>query len=159
MVVLTALAALACTEARAQRSVEGDSVAPRRMKRITATARQRRPPLRGIYIPVVPNDTLLALPIRVRAEPGQIVVFGQMATPTPCYHLAGTAERMQSVIHLLVQARPTGEECAPGTLGASTYKVTVRRLPAGTYVLRVIHAYGDDAWRPSVVSDTSVVVP
>ena len=146
MVVLTALAALACTEARAQRSVEGDSVAPRRMKRITATARQRRPPLRGIYIPVV-------------AEPGQIVVFGQMATPTPCYHLAGTAERMQSVIHLLVQARPTGEECAPGTLGASTYKVTVRRLPAGTYVLRVIHAYGDDAWRPSVVSDTSVVVP
>lgn len=128
------------------------------LKALTATARQRRPPLRGIYIPVVPNDTLLSLPIRVHGGARKITIFGQMATPTPCYRLRGAADRRGQAIDLAIQARPTGEECAPGAIGASTYEVVVHRLPAGTYTLRVIHAFGDGAWPPRVVTDTAVVV-
>ena len=132
--------------------------APRRLPGITATARPRRPPVAGVYTSVVPTDSLLSLPIRAEGGSGRVIVRGQMATPTPCYHLTGAAERVGSVLTLAVQARPTDEGCLPDAIGASTYKVTLGRIPAGTYTLRVVHAYRDDAWRPRVVLDTPVTV-
>jgi hypothetical protein len=81
-----------------------------------------------------------------------------MATPSPCYHLAGVVERLGSVLTLFVRARPSGETCPPGAIGATTYKVTARRIRPGTYTVRVIHVYRDDAWPSSMALDTAVTV-
>jgi hypothetical protein len=128
-----------------------------RLAGITATARPRRPPTTGVYTPFTPTDSLLSLPVRAEGGSGLVVIRGQMATPTACYSLAGATERTGSVITLAVQARPTGDDCLAGFIGAQTYKVTVRRIPAGSYTVRVVHAYRDGAWRPSMAMDSSGV--
>ena len=129
-----------------------------RLAGITASARPRRPPLDGVYLPVFPTDSLLSLPIRAEGGSGRVVVRGQMGTPTACYRLVGVAERTGSIVTLVIQARPTGDECVPGAIGASTYKVILHRIPAGTHTLRVVHTYGDDALPPALVLDTAVTV-
>jgi hypothetical protein len=132
--------------------------APRRLAGITASARPRRPRIVGVYTTLVPTAELLALPIRVESGSRLLVIRGQMATPTPCYHLAGSVERTGFALTLAVQARPNGETCAPGAIGASSYKISVR-LPPGAYTLRVLHTYRDDALPPSMALDTTVTVP
>ena len=133
--------------------------APHRLRGVTASTRPRRLPMLGVFTPVYPTDSLLAAErTRVEGEPGRVVVRGVMLTPTACWRLAGAADRIGPVITLAVQARPTDDPCPPDAVGASTYKVTLRRLPPGTYNLRVLHVYRDAVWPPGVAMDTSVTV-
>ena len=135
------------------------AAAPHRLRGVTASTRPRRLPMLGVFTPVYPTDSLLAAErTRGEGEPGRVVVRGVMPTPTACWRLAGAADRIGPVITLAVEARPTDDPCPPDAVGASTYKVTLRRLPAGTYTLRVLHAYRDGVWQPSVALDTTVAV-
>jgi hypothetical protein len=131
---------------------------PRRLAGVTATARPRRPPLDGVYTPVTATDSLLALPIRAEGGSGRVIVNGQMVLPTDCYRLAGVAEHLGSVLTLFLDARPSGDPCPPGAVGASRYKVIVRRIPAGTYTLRIVHTYRDEVWPSRMALDTTVTV-
>ncbi|HEU4560405.1 MAG TPA: carboxypeptidase-like regulatory domain-containing protein [Longimicrobium sp.] len=128
------------------------------LRALTATTRPRRLPMLGVFTPVYPTDSLLAAE-RTRGEggPGRVVVRGVMATPTACWRLAGAADRIGQLITLAIQARPTDDPCPPDAVGASTYKVTLRRLPPGTYTLRVLHVYREEVWRPGVALDSAGV--
>jgi len=134
------------------------NAAARRLAELTATARVRRPPVTGVYLPVTITDSLLALPIRAEGGRGRVLIKGQMATPSACDRLVGAAERRGSEIALFVLARPNDYPCPPDAPGASTYKVTVGSIPAGTYTVRVFHTYRDDVWQPRMALDTTVTV-
>jgi hypothetical protein len=135
------------------------TAAPRRLGAITATTRPRRLPVAGVFTPAYPADSLFAAETtRGEGGRGRVIIRGIMPTPTACWRLAGAADRIGSVITLNIQARPTGDPCPPDAIGASTYKVTLRRLPPGTCTLRVLHTYRDAVWEPSVALDTSVAV-
>jgi hypothetical protein len=111
-----------------------------------------------VYTPVTATDSLLALPTRADGGSGRVIVNGHVALPTDCYVLAGVAERLGSVLTLFLEARPSIDRCPPGAVGASRYKVIVRRLPAGTYTLRVVHTYRHDVWPSKMALDTTVTV-
>ncbi|HET7462765.1 MAG TPA: carboxypeptidase-like regulatory domain-containing protein [Longimicrobium sp.] len=133
-------------------------VAPRRLGAVTASTRPRRLPMVGVFTPVYPTDSLLAAE-RTRGEggPARVIVRGVVPTPTACWRLAGAADRVGPLVTLNIQARPTGDPCPSDAVGASTYKVTLRRLPPGTYTLRVLHTYRAGAWQPSVALDSAGV--
>ena len=134
------------------------SAAPVQLRGVTATTQPRRLPMVGVFTPVYPTDSLLAAE-RTRGEggPGRVTVRGVVPTPTACWRLAGAADRIGQLITLAVEARPTDDPCPPDAVGASTYKVTLRRLPPGTYTVRVLHTYRGDVWRPSVAMDSAGV--
>lgn len=130
------------------------STAAHRLEPITVTGRPRRLNAVGLFY-----ETPDSVSARARAvgQPRSIRVRGSFPTPHLCYHLSGNADRRESLITLTVQARGKSELCAQAT-GGFVYDVTVRRLPPGTYALRVLHTFQDDALRPVMVLDTSVTV-
>lgn len=134
------------------------TAAPVAVSGVTATTRPRLLPMAGVFTPVYPTDSLLAAE-RTRGEGGRgrVVIRGVMPTPTACWRLAGAADRIGPIITLAVEARPTDDPCPPDAVGASTYKVTLRRLPRGTYTVRVLHTYRGDVWQPGVAMDSSGV--
>jgi len=134
------------------------SPAPRQLASVTASTRPLRLPISGAFIPAYPTDSLLAAE-RTRTEggAGRVLVRGVMLTPTPCWRLAGGADRVGPLITLNIQARPSGERCPPDAVGATTYKVSLRRIPPGTYTVHVLHTYANDAVRPGVALDSAGV--
>ncbi len=76
---------------------------------------------------------------------GTVAVRGTVTTPTPCHALSGAAASEGRTITLTVTARSNAEMCvqALGTLG---YEATLRGVPAGSYTLRVVHAYVGTGW-------------
>jgi len=135
------------------------TASPRRLGAVTATTRPRRLPMSGVFTPVYPTDSLLAAErTRVEGGGGRVLVRGVMVTPTPCWRLAGAADRVGPLVTLNIQARLYYGGCPPEAPGASTYKVSLRGLPPGTYTVRVLHTYADERYQPSVALDSSGVV-
>lgn len=130
------------------------SAAAHRLEPVTVTARPRR--LRSLGVFYETPDTVYARASAV-GQPRTIRVRGSFPTPHLCYHLSGNADRRESLITLTIQARGKRELCAAAA-GGFIYDVTVRRLPPGTYTLRVLHTFQDDALEPAMVLDTTVTV-
>ena len=125
-----------------------------RLEPVTVTGRPRRLRVIGIF-----NEISDFPYTRVSAtgQPRSVGIRGWFPTPSFCHHLSGNADRRGSVITMTVQARPTSETCEPAT-GSLFYNVTVRRLPPGTYTLRVVHTFQNDAANPTMALDTTVTV-
>lgn len=126
-----------------------------RLDPVTVTARARRLRAIGIF-----HETLDSVTARAHAvgQSRSVRARGSFPAPSLCYQLSGRAERTESIITLTVQARATGELCGAAA-GGFAYDVTVRRLPPGTYTLRVLHTFQDDMREPAMVLDTTVTVP
>lgn len=158
-----ALAALAVVltflpgPARGQR-VGRDSAHAVPLEPIAASARHRGPPVAGKFRPVADSATLAdGVPTRAAGQWLAISAEGMVRTPSPCYRLAGAADRIGPVVTLNVEARPNGDLC-PAAPAALTYKVSLRGLPPGAYTLRVLHTFRDDARPPALALDTTVAV-
>ncbi|HET7230406.1 MAG TPA: carboxypeptidase-like regulatory domain-containing protein [Longimicrobium sp.] len=132
------------------------AVAARMLGPVAASTRPRRLPVSGVFTPVYPTDSLIAAE-RTRGEGGRgrVIVRGVMLTPTPCWRPAGAADRVGPLITLNIQARLTGGACPPDAVGATTYKVTLRGIPPGTYTVRVLHTYRHDAFPGAVAIDSA----
>jgi hypothetical protein len=130
------------------------AAAVHRLDPVTVTGRPRRIKVVGRFY-----ETLDSASVRVRAvgRPRSIWAGGRWAAPGECYQLSGNAERTGQTVTLTVEARPRGEPCDPAT-GGFAYDVTLRGLPPGSYVLRVLHALQDGARPPAMVMDTMVTV-
>lgn len=132
--------------------------APRQLSALRATTRPRRLPMSGRFTPAYPTDSLLAAErTHVDGGPGRVLIHGVMLTPTPCWRLSGAADRVGPLITLNIQAHFAEEFCPPDAPGASTYKVSLRGIPPGTYTVRVLHTYRGDAYKPAVAIDSAGV--
>lgn len=124
---------------------------------LAVSARARRLDVRGVFRdrPWMPADSFP--PTTAKGERRGIYVEGMMATPTPCYQLAGAADREGQVITLTVEARAKEPDCGE-TPGTFTYRVNVRGLPPGAYTFRVLHAYRAGEWDRAWALDKPVTV-
>jgi hypothetical protein len=129
----------------------------RRLDPLTATGRRRPLEVRGVFREKRDTTSGPAAPPTANGRSGRIEAKGTFPTPSPCYRLAGAADRLQSVITLNVEARSNGDLC-PGPTGTFTYSVAVRGLPPGSYTFRVVHSYRDAEREPAVALDTTVAV-
>jgi len=144
----------------------GDTVAvtvrataePRRLDPVVVSTPPRRLAINGVYEQTDITPALLATHTTGEGGRHNVTIRGAMLTPSACWRLSGGADRIGPLITLAVNARPNGASCPPDAPGASTYKVTVRGIPPGTYTLRVLHTYRDEAWPPSLALDTTVTV-
>lgn len=143
--------------AHAQR-VGSDSAHAVELRPLEATAPRRVLEVRGAFRPVR-DSTLLARGTPTTAAGGWLSVsaHGFVPVPSPCYRLAGAADRQGSVITLNVEARPNGDLC-PARPSAFTYSVRMPDLTPGTYTFRVLHTYRDRALTSIVALDTTVTV-
>lgn len=130
------------------------SAVAHRLDAVTVTGRPRRLGVLGRFYET--PDSVVGR-VSVVAEPRRIRARGSFPTPHLCYHLSGNADRRASLITLTIQARGKSELCAAAT-GGFVYDVTVRRLPPGTYTLRVLHAFQDGVRAPAMVLDSTVTV-
>jgi len=157
LAALLVLLASVAGAARGQR-VGRDSAHALPLQPIEASARRRGPRVDGKFRPVVDSTTLAdGLPTRAAGQWLSLSAEGMVRTPSPCYRLAGAADRTGAVVTLNVQARPDGDLC-PAAPAAFTYKVSLRGLPPGTYTFRVLHTFRDAAQPPAMALDTTVTV-
>jgi hypothetical protein len=125
-----------------------------RLEPVTVTARPRRLRVVGVFGQT--SDSIIN-PVRAAGRARSVWIGGTFVTPNPCYRLSGNADRRGSVITLTVQARAYRGLCDTAG-GAFGYDVLVRRVPPGTYTLRVLHAYQNDVAEPLVALQTTVSV-
>lgn len=88
---------------------------------------------------------------------GTVTVSGTVSTPNPCHVLSGAAAREGSTLTLTITARSNAEMCIQsiGTLG---FDATLRGVPAGSYTLRVVHAYPGTGWETKTIMTQQVQV-
>lgn len=129
-----------------------------RLRPIEATARRRIVIVTGTFRQVRDSATLAGgVPTRVSGGWLVIRAAGMLPSPSPCYRLAGAAERRGPAVTLNIEARPSGELCPPGAT-AFTYKLALRDMPPGEYRVRVLHSWRDRAYPAFVALDTTVTV-
>ncbi len=92
---------------------------------------------------------------RAGVEDGRIAVEGAVTTPTPCYDLAGAASREGRTVTLTVEARRKEGGCIQ-MIAAFGYRAAIRGLPAGSYTLRVLHAYPGVGWEGQTALETEI---
>lgn len=95
---------------------------------------------------------------RAEGGDGTVVIRGVATTPTPCHKLSGTVERSGGVLQVRISATADPEVMCVASIGAIPYTATVRGLAAGTYTLRVMHAYPNTGWDTAAVLETGVTV-
>ena len=94
---------------------------------------------------------------RASADSGRVAVEGAVTTPTPCYDLVGAASRDGRTVTLTIEARRKEGGCIQ-MIAAFSYQAAVRGLPAGSYALRVLHAYPDVGWEGKTALETEIEV-
>jgi hypothetical protein len=111
-----------------------------RLPPLAATARRRRLQVKGVFHPSRDSLPPAREWVLAGARTHSVMIVGTRITPSLCYHLAGSSERLRQEVVLDVEARPRGEDCvaAPAEL---KYEMLVRGLPAGRYHLRVLHSF------------------
>ncbi|HEV2147958.1 MAG TPA: hypothetical protein VGR37_11200 [Longimicrobiaceae bacterium] len=152
LTVLLILALAGCTATANPAPGDGSgSQTPADTVRVEVAARQIEPAAPEQPGPPAPTG------VSARGEAGRIVVAGRMETPDPCRRITGTAERSGSEVTVRLEARRVGEMCTD-VIAAFAYDATVQGLPAGTYRLRVVHAYPGTGWETQTVLEESVRV-
>lgn len=89
---------------------------------------------------------------------GTVVVRGRATTPNPCHRLAGSVSRSGGTVTLRVTATVDPEVMCIASIGEIPYTATIRGLPAGSYDLRVEHAYPNTGWETASVLQARVTV-
>jgi hypothetical protein len=89
---------------------------------------------------------------------GTVAIRGVATTPTPCHKLTGTVERSGGQVTVRISAAADPEVMCIASIGAVPYTATVRGLAAGSYDLRVEHAYPGTGWETAAVLQTRVTV-
>lgn len=151
--VAALMLAAAPPAAAAQRTAGRDSAAPVALRPLDVTARKilrltgRFRPIRGARSAVTRAD----------GRPRAIAVRGTFANPGFCQELAAAADRTGQVVTLVVEARGAVARCY-ASFRASTYSVTLHDLPAGTFTIRVFHAWRSRPGEREMVLDTTVAV-
>jgi hypothetical protein len=128
-----------------------------RLPPLAATARRRRLQVKGVFHPS--QDSLPASRewVVAGARTHSVMLLGTRITPSLCYHLAGSSERLGQEVVLNVEARRQGDDCAPAT-AEFKYEMLVRGLPPGRYHLRVLHSYRGP-FPSQLALDTTLTVP
>lgn len=159
-ILAAALIALSASPAAAQRSTGramADSTRAVALDSLSVTAKRRLLSLDGAYRQATDLNAALAAPTRVQGRRRSILVEGAMPTPSACWRVRGAGVRQGNDLMLNIEAQPWGTGCIDA-MDAFTYKVTIRRLPAGTYRLRVVHTYRGGAVPSSLARDTTIAV-
>ncbi len=94
---------------------------------------------------------------RAAVEGGHVAVDGAVTTPTPCYDLVGEASREGRTVTLTVEARRKEGGCIQ-MIAAFGYRAAVHGLPAGSYTLRVLHAYPGIGWEGRTALETEIQI-
>lgn len=142
---------------RARSGAQDDSARVVELEALEVMAARGRLPVSGAFRQAMNRNLALSTPPRATGRRRSILVEGAMPTPSACWRLSGAGDRADTLIVLNLEARPAWARC-PDVVEAFTYKVTIRRLPAGTYRLRIIHSYRDGAVPSSLAVDTTVAV-
>ncbi|HET7462768.1 MAG TPA: hypothetical protein VFJ82_16050 [Longimicrobium sp.] len=147
------LAAAAPATSGAQVAAGRDSAAPVALRPLDVTARKQLR-LSGRFRPIRAAGSA-----RVRADgrTHAIAVHGTFADPGFCQELGAAADRTGQVVTLVVEARGARSRCSVA-FRASTYSVTLHDLPAGTFTVRVFHAWRSRPGQRAMVLDTTVAV-
>lgn len=78
--------------------------------------------------------------------PGEVVLTGALATPTPCYAInAGVTLRDRTLSLSLTATAQPGMICIQ-TLGAFAYRARIHGLSTGRYTLEVVATYPGTGW-------------
>lgn len=88
--------------------------------------------------------------------PGGAVIRGTASTPTPCHRLGAAAQRAGDAVTVTVSATADPDAMCVQAIGNIPYTATVRGLPAGTYMLRVVHTYPGTGWETATALETRV---
>jgi len=147
------LAAALPAAAGAQVAAGRDSAAPVALRPLDVTARKQLR-LSGRFRPIRSAGSAVA---RADGRPRAIAVHGTFANPGLCQELGAAGDRTGPVVTLVVEARGAGSRCSVA-FRASTYAVTLHDLPAGTFTVRVFHAWRGRPGQREMVLDTAVTV-
>lgn len=96
--------------------------------------------------------------VQAKGESGRIVVNAKLSAPDPCRTLSGTLEREGSELTLQVSIERDQSGGCYQIIGTFEYDAVIRRLPAGSYRLRVIHTYPGTGWPMVTALDRTVQV-
>ena len=92
---------------------------------------------------------------------GAIEILGQIRTPTPCYALSTSLVNANNVITLTVNANqqntPATQLCAQ-VLVVRDYGAEIKHVPAGQYLVRVVHIIDTMSRTPDIVLEQNVTV-
>lgn len=147
------LAAVAPSAAGAQRTAGRDSTAPVALRTLDVTARKQLR-LTGRFHQRRGADSSVT---HAEGRPRAIAVRGTFAAPGACQELGAAADRTGPVVTLVVEARDAMGRCILAAR-AFTYSVTVHDLPAGTFTVRVFHAWRRRPGQREMTLDTVVAV-
>ena len=84
-----------------------------------------------------------------------ITVLGAIATPDPCYNFTATETTTGNVVEATVKADSKGGVCA-AALNRQNYTLTISNVPAGTWVVRVMHQ--EDGKTPLLQYETNITI-
>ncbi|HET7230405.1 MAG TPA: hypothetical protein VFJ16_10415 [Longimicrobium sp.] len=151
--VAALLAVVAPAAAAAQVTTRRDSLPPVALRPLEVTARKHLR-LTGRFRPIRRAGQTVA---RADGRPRAIAVHGTFANPGFCQELGAAADRTGPVVTLVVEARGAASRCSVA-FRAATYAVTLHDLPAGTFTVRVFHAWRNRPGQREMTLDTAVVV-
>lgn len=77
--------------------------------------------------------------------PGVAVLTGSITTPNPCYEVTAELSRSADRMILTLTATALPRICAQ-VVAAFQYRARVSHLTAGSYPMRVVHAYPGTGW-------------
>jgi len=101
------------------------------------------------------------LPLRptVTVGKGQIDVFGHIRTPNPCSPLSSEVRRTDDTITFVVTAEHGASAICAQVITVREYSAAIKPVKAGSYTLRVVHAYAELQRYDEVVYEQRVTVP
>ena len=103
-------------------------------------------------------ESILPFVPQVTVKQGQVDIFGQIRTPTPCWSLSSAARRDGSTITYVVTAKTTPAQICAQVLVVRDYGASILNVAGGRYTLRVLHEV-EGSRSPEVVLEREIVVP
>ncbi len=106
-------------------------------------------------LPLLGSDTALVSPV-----PRGLVVLGRITTPTPCYDLdAAMTMEPPDGLTLFIIARAQDVDACILVLQPWPYRLEVRDLEPGEYLVEVVHSFPDPGGGNITAARERVVVP
>lgn len=90
--------------------------------------------------------------------PGTVAVHWSLLAPCQPYDASARTTRSADTITMTVTGRATGP-CPMDIVSAMPYRAEVGGIPAGRYMVRVVHRYADVSWPEEVVLESELDVP
>jgi len=103
--------------------------------------------------------SILPFTPQVTVKPGEIDIFGNIRTPTPCWTLASAANESGQTITFTLTARPTNAELCTQVITVRDYSAAIQNVKSGTYTVRVLQQIETVDREPVELLKTTVTVP